>query len=242
MVQQDSGLARLLQTVVTARTARPMRLEARSTSPPKLGGGHPEISAGPSRGRAVLQRGPLIQNLATFLWVAWRHLATRRVIRDLTVLELEEACASYPEPRCFDPGRASALLAERSPAICAPSCPMTLFASTGASTRRIWERCSWARLFCVSGAPIRLTRTEFDLVQTLMEHPGRVFTKGDLYLAGCCPSGSQVDYALGVASVTPSDERAVTTHMGNVRAKLKPTGTAGYIQAVWGIGFKLDLP
>ena len=37
----------------------------------------------------------------------------------------------------------------------------------------------------------------------------------------------------------PTDEKTVVTHMGNLRTKLKPTGTDGYLETVWGIGFKL---
>ena len=35
-------------------------------------------------------------------------------------------------------------------------------------------------------------------------------------------------------------ENSVSTHVSNLRAKLKPTGTDSYIQTVWGIGFKLN--
>ena len=32
----------------------------------------------------------------------------------------------------------------------------------------------------------------------------------------------------------------MSAHVSNLRAKLKPTGTDGYVQTVWGIGFKLS--
>lgn len=36
-----------------------------------------------------------------------------------------------------------------------------------------------------------------------------------------------------------ADDNTVNVHVSNIRAKLKPTGTDGYIQTVWGLGFKL---
>ena len=39
------------------------------------------------------------------------------------------------------------------------------------------------------------------------------------------------------------EEKAISTHISNIRTKLKDTGTEGYIETVWGIGFKLaELP
>ena len=35
------------------------------------------------------------------------------------------------------------------------------------------------------------------------------------------------------------EEKAVNVHVSNIRGKLKPSGTDGYIETVWGIGFKL---
>ena len=35
------------------------------------------------------------------------------------------------------------------------------------------------------------------------------------------------------------EEKAISTHVSNIRSKLKGTGTEGYIETVWGIGFKL---
>ncbi len=89
-----------------------------------------------------------------------------------------------------------------------------------------WEANLDARAFTAAGAPIRLTRTEFDILCTLMRHPSKVFTKRELY--------EQVwreDAAV--------EEKTVNTHVSNIRTKLKGTGTEGYIETVWGIGFKL---
>ena len=33
----------------------------------------------------------------------------------------------------------------------------------------------------------------------------------------------------------------MNVHISNLRRKLKPTGTDGYLQTVWGLGYKLSL-
>lgn len=96
----------------------------------------------------------------------------------------------------------------------------------GALTFGEWRLDPASRTFVVAGEPVALTRTEFDLLAALMRNPGRVVTKHELYEAvwGEDPLG---------------DERTVATHMGNLRAKLRASGTDAYLQTVWGIGFKL---
>ena len=59
-----------------------------------------------------------------------------------------------------------------------------------------------------------------------MRHPRKVFTKRELYREVW-----REDAAV--------EEKAVNTHISNIRAKLKGTGTESYIETVWGIGFKL---
>lgn len=82
------------------------------------------------------------------------------------------------------------------------------------------------RRFEVRGIPIRLTRTEFDIVMALMRHPRKVFTKRELY-----------ETVWREESFV--EEKAISTHISNIRTKLKATGTDSYIETVWGIGFKL---
>ena len=36
------------------------------------------------------------------------------------------------------------------------------------------------------------------------------------------------------------EDKTINVHISNIRAKLRPTGTDGYIKTVWGIGFKLE--
>lgn len=89
-----------------------------------------------------------------------------------------------------------------------------------------WRACADDRTFEVDGVPVKLTRTEFDIVWLLMESPRRVFSRYDLLAA------VHTDGDLG-------EEKTASTHVGNIRAKLKGTGTEDYIETVWGVGFKL---
>lgn len=89
-----------------------------------------------------------------------------------------------------------------------------------------WRLFPEARRFEAAGREIALTRTEFDIVAALMRHPRKVFTKRELYRA-----------VWNEDAVV--EEKAISTHVSNIRSKLKGTGTEGYIETVWGIGFKL---
>lgn len=90
-----------------------------------------------------------------------------------------------------------------------------------------WELDPAAHAFAVDGVPVRLTRTEFDILAAMMREPSRVFTK-------------QALFELVRHEEALSDERTIATHVSNLRVKLRPTGTDAYIQTVWGIGFKLQ--
>lgn len=77
-----------------------------------------------------------------------------------------------------------------------------------------------------AGQPINLTAHEFKIVELLVGRPKRVFTKQQIYEAVW-----QEEYAV--------EDKTITVHISNIRAKLRPSGTDSYIQTVWGIGFKL---
>ncbi|WP_242370302.1 response regulator transcription factor [Adlercreutzia muris] len=89
-----------------------------------------------------------------------------------------------------------------------------------------WELDETARAFTAAGMSVRLTRTEFEIVRTLMAAPRRVHTKRALSIA-----------AGGDAAAL--EDKTVATHIGNIRAKLRATGTDDYVETVWGVGFKL---
>lgn len=73
---------------------------------------------------------------------------------------------------------------------------------------------------------IKLTRTEYAILKRLMEHPKQVITKSSL-LEQICED-------------TPDcTEASLKMHVSNLRKKLRSVKQKDYIEAVWGIGFKL---
>src|SRR3954452_17595150 len=76
----------------------------------------------------------------------------------------------------------------------------------------------------VSGRPVDLTPTEFELLTTLVREPGRVFTRGQL-----------LDALRGVTLDTY--ERAIDAHVKNLRKKIEPEpGRPRYVLTVHGGG------
>ena len=79
----------------------------------------------------------------------------------------------------------------------------------------------------VSGQELSLTKREYLILELLMSHPGKVYTRSNIY------ESVWNEEFLG-------EENAVNVHISNIRqklAKLCPDET--YIQTVWGIGFKM---
>lgn len=77
---------------------------------------------------------------------------------------------------------------------------------------------------------IRLTPTEFEILAILMSQPGRIFSRAQLLNA-----------VHGVAF--ESYERAIDSHIRNLRRKLEPDETTPrYIITVYGIGYKFEPP
>jgi two-component system alkaline phosphatase synthesis response regulator PhoP len=74
------------------------------------------------------------------------------------------------------------------------------------------------------GRIITLTPTEFELLATMMSQPGRIFTRSQLLSA-----------VRGVAF--ESYERAIDSHIRNLRRKLEPSD---YIITVHGVGYKFE--
>lgn len=72
----------------------------------------------------------------------------------------------------------------------------------------------------------RLTRTEFAILKLLMQNPRQVITKAQL-----------LDR---IGADTPDcTESSLKTHVSNLRRKLRELSDREYIEAVWGIGFKM---
>lgn len=80
------------------------------------------------------------------------------------------------------------------------------------------------RTVTVSGTPVQLTSTEFDLLAYLMGRPGRVFTREELL-------ASVWGYAAHAGT------RTVDVHVAQVRAKL---GDASVIRTHRGVGYAAD--
>ena len=79
----------------------------------------------------------------------------------------------------------------------------------------------------VSGRPVSLTATEFELLAALARQPGRVFTRAQL-----------LDAIHGVAF--DSYERAIDAHVKNIRRKIEPDPRAPrYLLTVYGVGYRL---
>lgn len=93
-------------------------------------------------------------------------------------------------------------------------------------TFRSWELDPQGRTFTADGHAVELTRIDFNIVETLMRQPKRVFSKQELF-----------EQAWGEPYA--ADDNTVNVHVSNIRAKLKASGTDSYIKTVWGMGFKL---
>lgn len=73
---------------------------------------------------------------------------------------------------------------------------------------------------------IKLTRTEFAILKLLMQNPTQVVTKSLLLER--------------IGEDTPDcTENSLKMHISNLRKKLREVNGKDYIEAVWGIGFKL---
>jgi len=79
----------------------------------------------------------------------------------------------------------------------------------------------------VNGIEIELTAKEYLILEMLIKHSGKVFTKANLY-----ESIWQDEYF--------EDDNAIKTHISNLRSKLKKANNSEeYIETVWGLGYRL---
>lgn len=76
------------------------------------------------------------------------------------------------------------------------------------------------------GQEVSLSRTEFNLLAVLAQHPGQTFTRAQL-----------LNRLHGVAY--DGYDRSIDAHVKNLRRKLEPdTAEPQYIQTVYGVGYK----
>lgn len=85
------------------------------------------------------------------------------------------------------------------------------------------------RLVRVAGTEVKLTRTEYAILKLLMQNPAQVVTKSLLL--------DQIS-----ADTPDCTENSLKMHISNLRRKLRSAYEKDYIEAVWGIGFKMRQP
>ena len=80
----------------------------------------------------------------------------------------------------------------------------------------------------LDGDAVSLTRTEYDILKLLMEHPGRVFSPREIYEA------VWKDASLGT-------ENTVAVHIRHLREKIEYNpAEPRYLKVVWGRGYKME--
>ncbi|MBQ9781254.1 MAG: response regulator transcription factor [Clostridia bacterium] len=78
----------------------------------------------------------------------------------------------------------------------------------------------------VQGSAVRLTRTEYAILKRLMQSAGQVVSKSVILDT--------------IFEDTPDcTENSLKQHVSNLRKKLRDAGGRDYVEAVWGIGFKV---
>lgn len=74
---------------------------------------------------------------------------------------------------------------------------------------------------------VHLTKTEYAILKLLVQNPGKVIAKSVILER--------------ISEDTPDcTENSLKQHISNLRKKLRDAGGKDYIEAVWGIGFKLS--
>lgn len=81
------------------------------------------------------------------------------------------------------------------------------------------------REITVNGAGVVLSRKEFDIVELLSVHPGQVFDRERIY-----------DIVWGLEGDGSSD--TIMEHIRKIRSKFSAVSLHGYIETVWGVGYK----
>lgn len=81
-------------------------------------------------------------------------------------------------------------------------------------------------LIAINGNPLSFTRQEFAIMELLMKHPDKIYSKQELYEL------AWDDCYLG-------EDKTLNVHISNIRKKIKQYSEREYIETVWGIGFRL---
>lgn len=85
------------------------------------------------------------------------------------------------------------------------------------------------RVIIVEGQEVRLTATEYKILDLLMEHPGQVFSSEQIY-----ENVWQEEANFAV-------ENTVMVHIRHIREKIEiDSKRPRYVKVVWGIGYKME--
>lgn len=76
------------------------------------------------------------------------------------------------------------------------------------------------------GLSIPLTQREFEILELLLRHPRKVYSRMNIY------ESVWNEEFLG-------DEKTINVHVGNLRAKLNAASPYKHIKTIWGVGFRL---
>lgn len=87
-----------------------------------------------------------------------------------------------------------------------------------------------ARQATVSGRPLTLTRTEFDLLLLLLANQRRVVTKGAI-----------AEHLSGDAAEQFDSFEHVYAHVKSLKRKLTEAGASNYIRMMYGLGYRFDV-
>ena len=80
----------------------------------------------------------------------------------------------------------------------------------------------------VNGEPVKLTATEYGILQLLMENAGKVFSIDEIY-----------EKVWNELSFAP--ENTVSVHIRRIREKIEINPKEPrYLKVVWGIGYKIE--
>ncbi|MGL4570546.1 MAG: response regulator transcription factor [Clostridium sp.] len=81
----------------------------------------------------------------------------------------------------------------------------------------------------INSTAVNLTVREFDILELLIKHPTKVFSKANLF------KSVWKDEYFG-------DDNTITVHISNLRNKIIKAGAKSeYIKTIWGIGYKMDV-
>lgn len=72
----------------------------------------------------------------------------------------------------------------------------------------------------------KITRQEFSILELLLKHPKKVFSKEEIF-----------EYAWEEAYM--GETKTLDVHISNIRKKIKSVTSKEYIEAIWGIGYRL---